>query len=360
MYSYDAFGRRIEKNVNNTITRYIYDGWDIVQEHDATGALLGRVAHGSQIDQPLVLERGGAGYFYHPDHLGSVRKMTDDAGTVVNSYDYDSFGRFETRSENVAQPYAFTGREFDPETGLSYFRLRYYDPEVGRFISEDPIGFAGGDSILYRYAFGNPVNLVDPYGLIAFIETGITDCFASAAGTATGGFFGAIAQTLITGFRNALLSSTSLSTGALLTAAAAAGAASGAGEALSAAGCGRAKSPPVKRPKGGNPKKCWGDKVGEAFPKRPLPTTTGFPKGPPLSDKDVSGAYTQLGWRINSQGNPLYPQAREFDGAGQAVKDIDFTDHGTPEHHTEPHEHRRIRGVPNKKSRDEPKPFKCP
>ena len=85
----------------------------------------------------------------------------------VNSYSYDAYGNFESRSETVANPYAFTGREYDAESGLFYYRARYYDANTGRFISEDPIGFRSGDANFYSYVFSNPVNYRDPSGLAA-------------------------------------------------------------------------------------------------------------------------------------------------------------------------------------------------
>ena len=94
-----------------------------------------------------------------------MRLITDAAGAVVNSYDYDGYGNRQNVVEADANPYAFTGREYDSESGLYYYRARYYDPVTGRFLQEDPIGFAGRDLNLYRYVFNNPVNLVDPFGL---------------------------------------------------------------------------------------------------------------------------------------------------------------------------------------------------
>jgi len=84
---------------------------------------------------------------------------------VVQRYDYDSFGNLEQQGESIEQPFTYTARELDEETGLYYYRARYYDPQVGRFVSKDPIGFEGGDNNLYGYVLNNPVNATDPEGL---------------------------------------------------------------------------------------------------------------------------------------------------------------------------------------------------
>ena len=165
-YRYDGLNRRIEKDVSGAITRYVYDGEDIVLEYDGTNTLLARYSHGPGRDQPLAMERGGQGFFYQADHQGSIRLVTDAAGFVVNTYEYDSYGNFEAVAEGVPNPYTYTGREQDPESGLYYYRARYYDPTTGRFINEDPISYAGLDVNLYRYVFNNPVNFTDPEGLL--------------------------------------------------------------------------------------------------------------------------------------------------------------------------------------------------
>jgi len=170
-YRYDGLRRRIEKDVNGTIKRYVYDGQDILLEYDGTDTLTARYSHGQRIDQPLAVERSGQSFFYHADHQGSVRKITDSVGTVINSYDYDSFGRIEASVEGIANPFTYTGREFDAESNLYYYRARYYDPQIGRFLSEDPIGLSAGDANLYSYVLNNPVNLVDPNGKLALVCT---------------------------------------------------------------------------------------------------------------------------------------------------------------------------------------------
>jgi RHS repeat-associated protein len=181
-YKYDALGRRIEKAVNGTVTGYLYDREDILAEYDATGAVTTQYIHGAGIDEPLAMERAGQAYYYHADGLGSIAALTDNSGTIVQWYEYDAFGNITNQmNTSFKQPYTYTGREHDPETGLYYYRMRYYDAHIGRFISEDPIGFAGGtvnlyeyvDSVgkplvgtnLYEYVGNDPINWIDPLGL---------------------------------------------------------------------------------------------------------------------------------------------------------------------------------------------------
>ena len=107
------------------------------------------------------------------DHLGSVRLVTDAAGAVANRYDYDAFGNLEATSyETVANPFGFTARERDAESGLMFYRARYYDPKIGRFISQDPIGCAANDLNLYRYVFNGPITQSDPSGKLTMVEYG--------------------------------------------------------------------------------------------------------------------------------------------------------------------------------------------
>jgi RHS repeat-associated protein len=164
-YKYDAFGRRIEKNVNGAVTKYLYDEQDILAEYDGDDQLVSRYVHGKGIDELISLTRAGQTYFYHTDALGSVIAITDAAGDVVQRYEYDSFGNIVSLLDpDFIQPFTYTGREYDPESGLYYYRARYYDAEMGRFISEDPIGLLGGIN-LFAYVSNNPVNLTDPTGL---------------------------------------------------------------------------------------------------------------------------------------------------------------------------------------------------
>lgn len=173
-FKYDPFGRRIEKTVETVIdgipktviVTYIYDNEDIALEILTENGTTTKTfyTHGPGIDEPLAMERGGQYYYYHTDGLGSVVSITDAAHNDVQSYEYDSFGMV-TPSTSFVNTYTYTSREWDKETGLYYYRARYYDPMDGRFISKDPIGFAGGDVNLYGYVQNNPVNAVDPLGL---------------------------------------------------------------------------------------------------------------------------------------------------------------------------------------------------
>jgi len=96
-----------------------------------------------------------------------VRDIVDASGLLINTITYDSFGNVLSQINAAAgDRYLFTGREFDAETGLYYYRARYYDPATGRFVSQDPIGFDAGDANLYRYVGNAPTNATDPFGLL--------------------------------------------------------------------------------------------------------------------------------------------------------------------------------------------------
>jgi RHS repeat-associated protein len=167
-FKYDAFGRRVQKSftqgTTTTTTNYLYDGRNLLEELDASGNVLARYNQGPSIDEPLSELRGSNTSFYQIDFLGSVTSLSNSAGALANTYAYDSFGNLTASSGSITNPFRFTGSEFDPETGLYNYRFRYYDPSIGRFLSEDPIGFNGGNDF-YPYADGNPVSNVDPLGL---------------------------------------------------------------------------------------------------------------------------------------------------------------------------------------------------
>lgn len=143
----------------------VFDNEDILLELDGSNNITSRYTHGPGIDEPLVMERAGQSFFYHADGLGSITDITDATGAIKQRYTYSSFGKIESQLDpSFVQPYTFTAREFDPETGLYHYRTRYYDPLSGRFISEDPIRFMGGINF-YAMVYNSPTNWVDPWGL---------------------------------------------------------------------------------------------------------------------------------------------------------------------------------------------------
>jgi RHS repeat-associated protein len=163
-FRYDPFGRRIQKSGPLGTTNYLYDGWDLIEEVDNSGNVLARYNDGVGFDQPLSMLRSGTGSFYQSDLLGSITSLSNSSGALANTYSYDSFGKLSASTGTLTNPFQYTGREFDPETGIYEYRMRYYDQNVGRFISEDPINFRGGIDF-YAYTLNNPVNWIDPFGL---------------------------------------------------------------------------------------------------------------------------------------------------------------------------------------------------
>jgi RHS repeat-associated protein len=165
-YRYDGLGRRIEKVANGQTRRYVYDNEDILLEYDENNALLARYTHGPGFDEPIAMTRGGSTFFYHQDGLASVTELTDSTGSTARSYAYDVWGNLLDQTGTIENPYTYTGRELDTESGLYYYRARSYDPTLGRFLLKDPAGLGKGTS-QYLYVDGNPATLIDPDGLQA-------------------------------------------------------------------------------------------------------------------------------------------------------------------------------------------------
>jgi RHS repeat-associated protein len=104
------------------------------------------------------------------DGIGSITSLTSSSGALANTYTYDSFGKLTASTGTITNPYRYTGREVDSETGLDYNRARYYDPQIGRFLSEDPLRFNGDSPNFYAYARNNPIRFMDPSGLKSGFE----------------------------------------------------------------------------------------------------------------------------------------------------------------------------------------------
>ena len=217
-YLYDATNRRVRKDmVSGTDINYYYDGWQIIQEHENGASTPARqFVYGSYIDEPLCVDinanadgscigTGDTRLFYHQNAIYSVCALTDTTGALVEAYEYDPYGKHwkltpgtdgqwwtsdDVRAELApsdlayANPFLFTGREFDAESGLYCYRNRYYSTEQGRFISRDfddiRLYYSGAQwydsepGIVstprpkeqpYTYAADSPIVLVDPNGL---------------------------------------------------------------------------------------------------------------------------------------------------------------------------------------------------
>jgi RHS repeat-associated protein len=163
-FKYDPFGRRIYKSSSATTSVFAYDGDDLVEEVNSLDAVVARYTQTDGIDEPLAMLRSGATDYYNADGLGSVTSLTSATGAVAQTYAFDSFGKQTASGGSLTNSFQYTSREFDLETGLYYYRARYYDQASGRFLSEDRTRFKSGLDF-YGYAFNSPIVLKDPFGL---------------------------------------------------------------------------------------------------------------------------------------------------------------------------------------------------
>ena len=186
-YKYDALGRRIEKDVvGGATTRYILAGVSIIEEYEGSDIWQASYMQDDRIDHPVAMERADIAdvdgdsdtaevmrFHYHQQALNSVTEITDPDGTVVEWTTYDAYGKATIYNQNgaavaisaVGSPFQFTGREWDGESGLYFYRARTYDRDTGRFLQRDPLGESQGLN-LFRYVRNSPTNFRDPSGLI--------------------------------------------------------------------------------------------------------------------------------------------------------------------------------------------------
>jgi len=165
-FAYDGVGRRVRKTVDGPTTKYLYDGENVVQEQDSAGAATATLLTGLGIDQVFSRTDSAGARSFLTDALGSIIALADPSGAITTSYTYEPFGAVTASGAANTNGLQFTGRENDGASGLSFYRARYYSPTLGRFISEDPLGFPGGpDPNVYAYVWNNPVGLVDSFGL---------------------------------------------------------------------------------------------------------------------------------------------------------------------------------------------------
>ncbi len=247
-YAYDALGRRIEKVVtdfqvpaNNKTKRYVYDGEDILLVLNENNETISKYTHSSlRIDDALAIDNkiDDKSYYFLKDHLGSIVDIVNDDLSFKQHYAYSSFGELQkvtdiggndvTVNPILEHHFAYTGREYDQESGLYHYRARAYYAETGRFLQTDP--HAGYFKIpltvvnKYGYASNNPMKFVDPSGEIIGVLTviAVSAVVGGAVNKLNGGSFwkgfvgGMVASSAVIGlaYGGAFLGGTALGMGA--------------------------------------------------------------------------------------------------------------------------------------------------
>ena len=164
IYAYNGEGLRISKTVNGVTTQHVWDGDQMMLELNGSGAVTQKYVRGINL---IYGESGGTKKYYLFNGHGDVVQLTDASGTVTKNYDYDAFGNEKNADENDTNVFRYSGEYYDKETGTIYLRARYYDPTIGRFISEDSVRGEDKDPLslnLYTYCANNPIIYVDPSG----------------------------------------------------------------------------------------------------------------------------------------------------------------------------------------------------
>ncbi len=176
-FTYDYALRRSSTSLNNTIQeQYIYDGEDVIADYDASWGLLRKYIFAPGTDNILAMKTSSTNYYYLKDHLGSVKEMTNTSGNVIEQYDYTEFGQvsFYDGSMNsitgtaYSNRYLYTGREYNQNLGIYYYRARFYSPEIGRFLTPDPMLFVDGPNV-YGYCRNNSIKYSDPFGYDTYL-----------------------------------------------------------------------------------------------------------------------------------------------------------------------------------------------
>jgi RHS repeat-associated protein len=181
-YQYDALSRRVQKIADpagtSVTTHFFYDDARVIEEQDGAGSTQATYVYGNYIDEVLTMNRAGQTYYYHQNALWSVEAITDSTAKPVERYSYDAYGlaavtdgSFNPISQNswgtphsaIGNPWMFAGRQLDEETGLYYYRARYYDPNKGRFMQRDPLEYVDGMNV-FEYVSSRPTYSADPTG----------------------------------------------------------------------------------------------------------------------------------------------------------------------------------------------------
>ena len=168
-----ASNRVVSRTINGIVTSYAYDGWNLIEDYDASGNELVRYVHGPQSDDILAKISPTGAVYYIQDGNHNVTTITDSTGSVVERYSYDVYGAATITDASgntltvsgVGNRFLFTGREYLAEIGIYDYRNRVYSANLGRFLQTDPIRFEAGDINIYRYVGNGPVNGRDPLGL---------------------------------------------------------------------------------------------------------------------------------------------------------------------------------------------------
>jgi RHS repeat-associated protein len=297
-FTYDALGRRL----TNGSTAYFYVG------DEEIGSFRNRQIEELKVSgkaSPIAIEVKGKPFAPVVDVQNTIRQLIDwESKEIAFKNSCDAFGK--GLREEI--PYAYVGKRYDASSGLVYFGKRFYDPSLGRWLTPDPLG-AVDHSNLYQYVFNNPYLYYDPNGeSLGGYLLGLGEIVLG--GTIMAGGF-ALEVVTVGGFTFGLGVTTS--TGAALM---------GLGLTTTSYHAQDIKMPNIS----------WKN-TNVYAPDRPLPLTE---DGIPIPE--ANAPHTELGTRDGSKGK--YPQAREFDAHGRPIRDIDFTDHGYPNNHPNPHQHR--------------------
>ncbi len=173
-YLYDAQNQRVAKKLNGVITeKYLWaDLTTLLAVYDGNDNLVQRFTYADQ-RMPISMTYNNQTYYLHYDQVGTLKAVADTNGTIVKTITYDSFGNIlQDTNSSLHVSFGFAGGLHDRDTNLVHFGYREYDPFTGKWTAKDPIDFSGGDSNLYGYVLGDPVNLVDPSGEFAWIVAG--------------------------------------------------------------------------------------------------------------------------------------------------------------------------------------------
>jgi len=181
-FEYDPFGRRISKSNGSTAINYYYAGDQVIEEQNSSGSTLKQYIYGNLIDEVLRMDKYNNNtiensFYYHTDSIGNITAITDKDGNIIERYKYNIYGS-PTITDNtgnvlsesaIGNDYLFQSRRYDKELHLYYYRARTYDPQIGRFLQTDPLGYK--DSMnLYQAMNMNGFNFVDPWGEDWFLE----------------------------------------------------------------------------------------------------------------------------------------------------------------------------------------------